>query len=117
MAPPSWQRSSTCCAWRCSRRGCRWPRIDDAVTRILTKKFELGLFERPCADRSYLSTFGSPSHRALAREAVQKSQVLLKNDGVLPLPRRCPDLRRRQERGRHRPPERRLDHQLARRQR
>jgi len=60
-------------------------RVDDAVRRILTKKFELGLFERPYADRSYASTVGSTAHRALARTAVQKSQVVLKNTGVLPL--------------------------------
>jgi beta-glucosidase len=60
-------------------------RIDDAVRRILTQKFELGLFERPYADRSYASTVGSAAHRALARTAVQKSQVILKNTGVLPL--------------------------------
>ncbi|MFB9362692.1 glycoside hydrolase family 3 N-terminal domain-containing protein [Actinoplanes nipponensis] len=61
-------------------------RIDDANRRILTKKFELGLFEHPYADRTYASTIGSAAHRALAREAVRKSQVLLKNaGGVLPL--------------------------------
>ncbi|MFC4452935.1 glycoside hydrolase family 3 protein [Deinococcus sonorensis] len=61
-------------------------RIDDAVTRILREKFRMGLFEHPMSDRSFLKTFGSPEHRALAREAVQKSLVLLKNDGnVLPL--------------------------------
>ncbi|MEV4641186.1 glycoside hydrolase family 3 N-terminal domain-containing protein [Actinoplanes sp. NPDC049548] len=60
-------------------------RVDDAVRRVLTKKFELGLFERPFADRSLMSTVGSPEHRAVAREAVQKSQVILKNNGILPL--------------------------------
>ncbi|TDB75391.1 beta-glucosidase, partial [Actinomadura sp. KC216] len=61
-------------------------RIDDANRRILTKKFELGLFERPLADRSYLKTVGSAAHRGLARRAVAASQVLLKNDDdVLPL--------------------------------
>src|SRR5581483_1313793 len=63
-------------------------RIDDAVTRILTRKFELGLFERPKADRSYLATIGSPEHRAVARDAVRQSVVLLKNDNqLLPLPK------------------------------
>jgi beta-glucosidase len=61
-------------------------RIDDAVRRILAKKFELGLFEKPYTDRTHLADVGSAQHRALAREAVAKSQVLLKNSGgVLPL--------------------------------
>ena len=63
-------------------------RIDDAVCRILTIKFELGLFERPQADAAMLHTVGSEAHRQLAREAVRKSLVLLKNEGhTLPLAR------------------------------
>jgi len=61
-------------------------RIDDAVRRILRKKFELGLFEHPFTDRSLTATIGSEAHRTLAREAVRQSLVLLKNDtAVLPL--------------------------------
>lgn len=61
-------------------------RIDDAVTRILTQKFRLGLFEKPYADTTDIDQVGSAGHRAVAREAAAKSQVLLKNDGgVLPL--------------------------------
>jgi len=66
-------------------------RIDDANRRILTKKFELGLFERPLTDRSWTSSVGSSAHRSLARQAVRESQVLLKNRfGVLPLPKTAP---------------------------
>ncbi len=54
-------------------------RIDDAVSRILTKKFELGLFEHPYTDRTDLPAIGGPAHRAVARKAVAESQVLLKN--------------------------------------
>ena len=61
-------------------------RIDDAVRRILRVKFELGLFESPYSDSSLLTSVGSEEHRAVAREAVAKSAVLLKNDnGVLPI--------------------------------
>ncbi|MEU0535984.1 glycoside hydrolase family 3 protein [Amycolatopsis tolypomycina] len=64
-------------------------RIDDANRRILTKKFELGLFEHPLTDRRLLNTIGSRPHRDLARQAVRESQVLLKNEGhVLPLGKR-----------------------------
>ena len=63
-------------------------RIDDANRRILTKKFELGLFEHPFTDRSFTGTVGSAAHRTIARQAVRESQVLLKNAGnVLPLAR------------------------------
>jgi beta-glucosidase len=61
-------------------------RIDDAVSRILTKKFQLGLFEHPYTDRTHLSEIGDAAHRAVARRAVAESQVLLKNaGGTLPI--------------------------------
>jgi len=60
-------------------------RIDDAVRRILRVKFQLGLFEKPFADRSLLSKVGSQEHRTIAREAVRQSLVLLKNNKILPL--------------------------------
>lgn len=61
-------------------------RLDDAVKRILTVKFETGLFDRPEAEPDGLSVIGSAEHHELAREAVRKSQVLLKNkDSALPL--------------------------------
>lgn len=68
-------------------------RIDDAVSRILTVKVELGLFEQPFADEELLSLVGSTEHRAVAREAVRKSLVLLKNEAqVLPLAKDIPTL-------------------------
>jgi len=54
-------------------------RIDDAVTRILRIKFQMGLFENPWTDPSLTSQIGSPEHRQVARECVQQSLVLLKN--------------------------------------
>jgi beta-glucosidase len=63
-------------------------RIDDANRRILRRKVAMGLFEAPYADRTRIGEIGSPAHRAVAREAVQKSMVVLKNAGdLLPLPR------------------------------
>ncbi|MBN2830110.1 MAG: glycoside hydrolase family 3 C-terminal domain-containing protein [Candidatus Cloacimonetes bacterium] len=65
-------------------------RLDDAVRRILRVKLVSGLFERPRpSERKFsndYSAFGSESHREVAREAVRKSLVLLKNDeNILPL--------------------------------
>ncbi len=59
-------------------------RIDDAVKRILKAKFAVGLFDEPATTSA--EVFGSDEHRAIAREAVAKSLVLLKNDNnLLPL--------------------------------
>jgi beta-glucosidase len=66
-------------------------RIDDAVRRILTVKVRLGLFERPFSDAALLPLVGSEAHREVAREAVRKSLVLLKNEGdALPLAKDAP---------------------------
>ncbi|HLE14938.1 MAG TPA: glycoside hydrolase family 3 N-terminal domain-containing protein [Anaerolineales bacterium] len=61
-------------------------RIDDAVRRILSVKVKAGLFERPLPDPGHLSLVGPIEHRWLAREAVARSLVLLKNEAqTLPL--------------------------------
>src|SRR5262249_3265413 len=81
MEPTAWQTFISRLRTEVQAGRVAMSRIDDANRRILTKKFELGLFERPLADRSYLSTVGSAAHRALARQAVAQSQVVLKNSG------------------------------------
>ncbi len=69
-------------------------RIDDAAARILRVKFAMGLMDKnrsQRADRNVHKTFGSQEHRAVAREAVRKSLVLLKNDRkTLPLSKQLP---------------------------
>lgn len=65
-------------------------RLDEAVLRVLRLKANMGIFDgevKPSlrANGGKWELLGSPEHRALAREAVAKSQVILKNAGVLPL--------------------------------
>ncbi|NCU12105.1 MAG: glycoside hydrolase family 3 protein [Sphingomonadaceae bacterium] len=86
MAPDSWKGlyENTI---RAAREG-RIPmtRLDDAVRRILRVKFKLGLMGDRLIERGAPSLVGAPDHLALAREAVAKSLVLIKNDGqVLPI--------------------------------
>ncbi len=63
--------------------------IDDAVKRILTKKFELGLFDDPfkfCDAAREQAALNNPAHTKAAREVAAKSIVLLKNENnLLPL--------------------------------
>ena len=64
-------------------------RLDEAVRRVLLVKLRYGLLDKPKPSERALAgrwdLLGSAEHRAIAREAVRKSLVLLKNDGVLPL--------------------------------
>ena len=61
-------------------------RLNDAVFRILKVKHQMGLFDNPYASKRYARDFGSKKHRKIAKEAVKKSVVLLKNDdNILPL--------------------------------
>jgi len=62
--------------------------VDTSVGRHLKKKFELGLFENPFVDEGkVLEIFETSQQRKLAREIASKSMILLKNDGLLPLPK------------------------------
>jgi beta-glucosidase len=86
MAPNTWKGAFENTLAQARSGDIPQARIDDAVRRILRVKLKLGLFnkERPWEGRS--NVLGSPEHRALAREAVRKSLVLLKNNGgVLPV--------------------------------
>ena len=62
-------------------------KLDEAVSDILRLKFELGLFDDPYRSdaEQEKAAMLTPAHLALAREAAQKSMVLLKNNGLLPL--------------------------------
>ena len=89
MAPDTWKPIYEDLLARARAGNIPMERIDDAVTKILRVKGRLGLFDagkpsdRPLSGQYDL--LGAPEHRAVAREAVRKSLVLLKNEGVLPL--------------------------------
>jgi len=67
-------------------------RLDDAVRRILKVKFEIGLFDKVSTDSSNLKSIGSEEHRELARMAVRKSLVLLKNNNAVPISKNAPQI-------------------------
>ncbi|MBP3983419.1 exo 1,3/1,4-beta-D-glucan glucohydrolase [Pseudoxanthomonas helianthi] len=90
MAPDSWKGfyESTLAAVKAGK--ISQARLDEAVARILRVKFRLGLFEagKPSARTvgGQFALLGAPEHRAVARQAVRESLVLLKNNaGLLPL--------------------------------
>ncbi|MGH8025665.1 MAG: glycoside hydrolase family 3 protein [Pseudoxanthomonas sp.] len=90
MAPDSWKGFYETAVAAAKSGVIPAARLDDAVRRILRVKFRLGLFEtgkpsqRPLGGKFEL--LGAPEHRAVARQAVRESLVLLKNQGgVLPL--------------------------------
>ncbi|MGW1623247.1 glycoside hydrolase family 3 protein [Streptomyces sp. NPDC002172] len=86
MVPYSYQDFTKTLIAQVKAGGVSERRVDDAVSRILTQKFKLGLFEHPYAETGNASKIGSAGHRAVARQAAAESQVLLKNSGgVLPL--------------------------------
>jgi beta-glucosidase len=62
-------------------------RLDDAVRRILRVKMRMGVFDEPAPNKrpNTYRPIGTTLHRAVARQAVRESLVLLKNDGVLPI--------------------------------
>lgn len=89
MAPDTWKPIYEDLLARAKAGTIPMARIDDSVARILRVKGRLGLFEagKP-SDRPYSGQYellGAPAHREVAREAVRKSLVLLKNQGVLPI--------------------------------
>lgn len=86
MAPDSWKGvfESTLVAAKDGRIPAA--RLDDAVRRILRVKYKLGLMGETLTDRGNSAAVGASAHLELAREAVAKSLVLLKNnDAVLPI--------------------------------
>jgi len=93
MVPMQYKRFITTLTLAVENGDIPMQRIDDAVLRVLRVKSSLGLFERPLPDPEHLSLVGSQKHRSLAREAVARSLVLLKNDAdTLPLAKDIPML-------------------------
>ena len=86
MAPDSWKPLYASTLAQVKSGEIPMARLDEAVRRILRVKVKTGLFNDSRPVEGHLNELGSPAHRALAREAVRKSLVLLKNEGsVLPI--------------------------------
>lgn len=90
MAPDGWRQLHENTVAQVKSGEISRSRLEDAVRRILRVKFRLGLFAQPQpSGRSLAGNYellGHPSHRAVARQTVRESLVLLKNqDNLLPL--------------------------------
>lgn len=91
MVPDAWQGLMETLVSQVNDGTIPMARLDEAVTRVLRVKYRAGLL---CPDArrpsqrgvgGQMALLGSPEHRAIAREAVAASQVILSNNGVLPL--------------------------------
>ena len=87
MVPYAWRDFRTTLIDQVNRGEVSQSRIDEAVTRIIELKQKLGMIQQSFDPaRQPAAVVGSTEHRAIAREAVRRSQVLLKNNGsALPL--------------------------------
>jgi beta-glucosidase len=90
MVPEDWKALHANLVKQVKRGVIPMARLDEAVLRVLRLKQQLGILDgevKPSArpNGGKWELLGSPEHRAIAREAVAKSQVVLKNHGVLPL--------------------------------
>jgi len=85
MAPDSWKALYANTLAQAKSGEIPMARIDDAVRRILRVKAKLGLFQDTRPLEGDAALMASAEHRAIARQAVRESLVLLKNNGVLPI--------------------------------
>lgn len=86
MVPTDYERFLTALGGAVRQGDVAEERIDEAVRRVLTVKFAMGLFDRPSTSPELVELIGSAEHRQLARQAVARSVVLLETDGAtLPL--------------------------------
>jgi beta-glucosidase len=86
MEPKKWKQTVALLVDLMNKGEITMERADDAVRRILRVKYAINLFDNPYSDWTHFDTIGCTTHRAVAREAVRQSIVLLKNSNhALPL--------------------------------